>query len=102
MALIIPGGPAGLPGRIKEIVYVEPRFNTHEIYYGTYLMVNGKYVSHNSVLGNLIMEKFGWKPDYMMPRTVESYWEKFTDWLFYRYPIGLWIEGGATACLIQK
>ncbi|KKM92535.1 hypothetical protein LCGC14_1217640 [marine sediment metagenome] len=74
-------------------MYIEPRFNPHAYYYGTYLMCNGGFVGHNSVLGNQILQMFGWKPEYAVPRSVESYWEKFTDWLFYRYPIGLWIEG---------
>jgi len=77
-------------------MYIEPRFNTHELYYGTYLMVNGKYVSHNSIIGNQILQLFGWKPEYMMPRTIESYWEKFTDWLWYSYPIGLFITTGSS------
>ncbi len=75
-----------------KIMYIEPRFNPAEYYYGTYLMVNGKYVGHNSKLGDTVLELFGWKPEYLIPRTVGSYWEKFTDWLWYTYPIGLWVS----------
>jgi len=73
-------------------MYIEPRFNTHEFYYGTYLMINGSYVGRSSIIGNEILQLFGWPPEYLKPRTVESYWEKFTDWLWYTYPIGLWVS----------
>ena len=74
-------------------MYIEPRFNHHELYYGPYLMVNGQYVSHGSVAGDRILELFDWQPYYIIQPLVEPYcyWGIFTAWLLNTYPIGLWV-----------
>ena len=72
-------------------MYIEPRFNPHDLYYGTYLMVNGEYVGGSGAPAWKIMRLFGWEPDYDR-LDLYSRWERFKDWLWYTYPIGLWIS----------
>ena len=48
-------------------------------------MVNGKYISGNGIPALEILRLFGWPEDFKV-------WEKFTDWLWYTYPTGLWIS----------
>ena len=76
-------------------MYIEPRFNPHEYYYGTYLMVDGEYVSWG-YRGSRIMKLFGWEPNFNRLKSEPDQSEQFTDWLWYTYPIGLFITHRST------
>jgi len=73
-------------------MYIEPRFCFHEIYYGPFLMVNNNYVSGSGQMAWRILELFGLNPFLGSTSEEHDQWEKFTEWLWYTYPIGLWIS----------
>jgi hypothetical protein len=71
-------------------VYVEARFNQHELFHGTYLMVNGEYQAEN-IIGWEIAGEFGWVREYRSAAE-RIQWEQFTDWLWYRFPAGVFLS----------
>lgn len=71
-------------------IYIEPRFCFHPIYYGPYLMVNGQYV-RRGMMSWRILELFGRQVNFSSTDAEISQWEKFCEWFFYAYPIGLFL-----------
>ena len=79
-------------------MHIEPRYNPHELYHGTYLTVDGEYVPEG-MWGWRIMGFFGWTPEYNKRDGLYCQWEQFTDWLWFRYPMGLVIEPRSPAAI---